>query len=53
MPGATSGHFRTCARYPPWLMSYTDAQVAAATAAMEKHRGTETGEVGAALTKAS
>ncbi|MGH9224070.1 MAG: hypothetical protein ACRD2W_09890 [Acidimicrobiales bacterium] len=30
-------------------MSYTDAQVSAAIAAMEKYRGGETGEVGAAL----
>jgi hypothetical protein len=30
-------------------MSYTDAQVASATAAMDKYRGSETGEVGAAL----
>jgi hypothetical protein len=30
-------------------MSYTDAQVSAATAAMDKHRGGEEGEVGAAL----
>jgi hypothetical protein len=31
-------------------MTYTDAQVSAAIAAMEKFRGGETGEVGAALT---
>ena len=30
-------------------MSYTDAQVSAAIAAMDKYRGGETGEVGAAL----
>lgn len=30
-------------------MTYSDAQVAAATAAMEKHRGGDTGEVGASL----
>ena len=30
-------------------MSYTPADVSAATAAMDKHRGGETGEVGAAL----
>lgn len=30
-------------------MSYTDAQVSSALAAMEKYRGGETGEVGAAL----
>jgi hypothetical protein len=30
-------------------MSYTEAQVAAATAAMEKYRGGQDGEVGAAL----
>lgn len=30
-------------------MSYTDAQVSSAVAALEKHRGGETGEVGAAL----
>jgi hypothetical protein len=30
-------------------MSYTDAQVSAANAAMDKHRGSEAGEVGAAL----
>jgi hypothetical protein len=30
-------------------MSYTEAEVSAATAAMEKYRGGETGEVGAAL----
>jgi hypothetical protein len=30
-------------------MSYTDAQVAAATSAMEKYRGGADGEVGAAL----
>ena len=30
-------------------MSYTDAQVSSATAAMDKYRGGETGEVGAAL----
>ena len=30
-------------------MSYTDAQVAAALSAMDKYRGDETGEVGAAL----
>ncbi len=30
-------------------MSYTDAQVAAATQAMDKHRGGEGGELGAAL----
>lgn len=30
-------------------MSYTRAQVTAATAAMEKHRGAEEGEIGAAL----
>ena len=30
-------------------MSYTDAQVAAALSAMDKYRGGETGEVGAAL----
>lgn len=30
-------------------MSYTDAQVSAATAAMDKYRGGEEGEVGAAL----
>jgi hypothetical protein len=30
-------------------MSYTDAQVSAAISAMEKYRGGETGEVGAAL----
>ena len=30
-------------------MSYTDAQVSAAIAAMEKYRGGENGEVGAAL----
>ncbi len=30
-------------------MSYTDAEVSAATAAMDKYRGGETGEVGAAL----
>ena len=30
-------------------MSYTDAQVSAAIAAMEKYRGGEKGEVGAAL----
>ena len=30
-------------------MSYTDAQVSSAIAAMEKYRGGETGEVGAAL----
>ena len=30
-------------------MTYSDAQVEAATAAMEKHRGGDTGEVGASL----
>ena len=30
-------------------MSYTDAQVSAAIAAMDKYRGSENGEVGAAL----
>ena len=30
-------------------MSYTDAQVSAAIAAMDKYRGGESGEVGAAL----
>jgi hypothetical protein len=30
-------------------MSYTDAQVSSAISAMEKYRGGETGEVGAAL----
>ena len=30
-------------------MTYSDAQVDAATAAMDKHRGGDTGEVGAAL----
>ena len=30
-------------------MNYTDAQVASAVAAMEKYRGGDTGEVGAAL----
>jgi hypothetical protein len=30
-------------------MSYTNAQVSAAVAAMEKYRGGDTGEVGAAL----
>jgi hypothetical protein len=30
-------------------MTYTDAQVSSATAAMDKYRGAETGEVGAAL----
>jgi len=30
-------------------MSYTDAQVSAAIAAMDKHRGGEEGEIGAAL----
>jgi len=30
-------------------MSYTDAQVSSAIAAIEKYRGGETGEVGAAL----
>jgi hypothetical protein len=30
-------------------MSYTDDEVSAATAAMDKYRGGETGEVGAAL----
>jgi hypothetical protein len=30
-------------------MSYAEAEVAAATAAMDKYRGGETGEVGAAL----
>ena len=30
-------------------MSYTEAQVSAATAAMDKYRGAEAGEVGAAL----
>jgi hypothetical protein len=30
-------------------MSYSDAQVSAAIAAMDKYRGGETGEVGAAL----
>lgn len=30
-------------------MSYTDAQVTSALAAMDKYRGVETGEVGAAL----
>ncbi|HMD45266.1 MAG TPA: hypothetical protein VKG43_03845 [Acidimicrobiales bacterium] len=30
-------------------MSYTDAEVAAATAAIDKHRGGEEGETGAAL----
>ena len=30
-------------------MSYTDAQVSAATAAMEKYRGDDDGEIGAAL----
>jgi hypothetical protein len=30
-------------------MSYTDAQVSSAIAAMDKYRGAETGEVGAAL----
>ena len=30
-------------------MSYTDAQVSSAVSAMEKYRGGETGEVGAAL----
>ncbi len=30
-------------------MSYIEAEVAAATAAMDKYRGDETGEVGAAL----
>lgn len=30
-------------------MSYTDAQVSAAIAAMDKYRGGDTGEVGAAL----
>lgn len=31
-------------------MSYTDAQVSSALAAMDKYRGGDTGEVGAALT---
>ena len=31
-------------------MSYTDAQVSSALAAMEKYRGGVTGEIGAALT---
>lgn len=31
-------------------MSYTDAQVSSAIAAMEKYRGGDAGEVGAALT---
>jgi hypothetical protein len=30
-------------------MSYTDAQVASAIAAMDKYRGDDTGEIGAAL----
>ena len=30
-------------------MSYTDAQVSAATAAMDKYRGGDDGEIGAAL----
>ena len=30
-------------------MSYSDAQVSAAVAAMDKYRGDDTGEVGAAL----
>lgn len=30
-------------------MSYTDAQVSSAISAMEKYRGGETGEIGAAL----
>lgn len=30
-------------------MSYTDAEVGAATAAMEKYRGGQAGEIGAAL----
>lgn len=30
-------------------MSYSEAQVAAAVAALDKYRGSETGEVGAAL----
>lgn len=30
-------------------MSYTDAQVSSAVAAIDKYRGSETGEVGAAL----
>ena len=30
-------------------MSYTDAQVSSANAAMDKYRGGETGEIGAAL----
>lgn len=30
-------------------MSYTDAQVSSAVAAIEKYRGSETGEIGAAL----
>lgn len=30
-------------------MTYTDGQVSSANAAMEKYRGAETGEVGAAL----
>lgn len=30
-------------------MSYTDAQVSAATTAMDKYRGADNGEVGAAL----
>lgn len=30
-------------------MNYTDAQVSAALAAMDKHRGGESGEIGAAL----
>jgi Arc/MetJ family transcription regulator len=30
-------------------MSYTDAQVSTATAAIEKHRSGDTGEIGAAL----
>lgn len=30
-------------------MTYSDAQVEAATAAMDKHRGGDTGEVGASL----
>jgi hypothetical protein len=30
-------------------MSYTDAEVSAATAAMEKYRGADVGEAGAAL----
>jgi hypothetical protein len=30
-------------------MSYTETQVSAASAAMEKYRGSDTGEIGAAL----